>query len=110
MLVLCDVEEVVLVDGRSRSLALKLEDHDTIVVTGSEEVDLWMSGNDPEAVVLALERLDRSAFVQIPDAQSLVLADGENQVLVRVEQTAGSVLEVATASIDFPSLGLAHSP
>jgi hypothetical protein len=50
VLLLGDVEEVVLVDGRSRPLALKLEDHDTVVVTGGEQVDLGMRSNNPEPV------------------------------------------------------------
>ena len=40
----------------------------------------------PEAVVLALEGLDRGTFIQIPYANGFVFADGENEVLVRVEQ------------------------
>lgn len=53
-----DEEEVVLVESRCWSLSLKLEDHNSIVVTRSEEVDLWMSRNHPESIILPFERLD----------------------------------------------------
>ena len=110
MLVLCDVEEIVLVDGRGGPLALELEDHDTVVVARSEEVDLGMGGDDPETVVFALEGLDRCPLIQIPDSERLVLADGQDEILMRVEQTPRSILKVATASVDFPGLGVAHPP
>lgn len=55
VLFLCDVEELVLVDSRGRTLTLELEHHDTGVVTSSEQIDLWMSSNNPEAVQIALE-------------------------------------------------------
>jgi hypothetical protein len=55
MLLLRDVEQLILVNSRSWSFPLKLEYHNTIVVTSSEQVDLRVSGNDPEAVIFALE-------------------------------------------------------
>jgi len=62
-------------NGRRWALALELENHDTIIVTSSEQVDLRMRCYDPETIVFSLERLDRSALVQVPDADCLVLAN-----------------------------------
>ena len=102
MLLFCDVEQLVLVYGGRRSLPLQLEDHDTSVVTGGEEVDLRVGSNDPESVHIPLEGLDRSSLVQVPSTNCLVLADREDEVLVGVEETGGGVLEMAAAGIDFP--------
>jgi hypothetical protein len=73
-----------------------------LVVAGGKEVDFRVGGNDPETVVLALEGLDGGPLVQVPDADGLVLAGGQDEVLMRVEQAAAGVLEVAPASINLP--------
>jgi hypothetical protein len=65
-----------------------------------------VGSNNPESVLIPLERLDRGTLVEIPDTDCLIFADGEDEVLVGVEQTGGSILEVAAAGIDFPSLGI----
>ena len=110
MLFLVDEEELVLVDIERGSLALKLEDHHTVVMTSSEQVDLRVSSDHPESIILALEALNRCALVQIPYTDSLVLADRENQILVWVEQSSRGVLEVTSAGVHLPRLGLAHPP
>jgi hypothetical protein len=71
-----------------------------------KQVHLRVSGNNPESIEVTLEGLDGSALVEIPYADGLVFADGEDEVLVRMEQTSGGVLEVASASVDFPCLGI----
>ena len=110
MLLLGDVEQLVLVHGGCWTLTLELEDHHTSIVTRSKQVHVRVGSNDPESVLVAFEGLHRCAFVQVPHTNCLVLADRENEVLVRVEQTGRSVLEMATASINLPSLGVAHAP
>ena len=85
MLFLVDEEKLVLVDVERRPFALKLEHHHTVVVASGEQVDFGVSGNDPESVVFALKALDRSALVQIPNTNRLVLTNGKNQILVGVE-------------------------
>ena len=72
-------------------------------MAGSEEVDLRMSGNHPKTVLLALERLDRNSFVQVPHPDCLVLANRKNQILVRMEQARRNVLEVAATGVNLPS-------
>lgn len=106
MLLLRNIEKLVLVNGRRGALALQLEDHHTSVVTSGEQVHLRVGSNDPESVLVALERLDGSPLIKIPHADRLIFADGEDEVLVGVEKTGGSILEVAAAGIDFPGLGI----
>ena len=106
MLLLGDVEELVLVNSRGRALALQLEHHHTSIVTGGEQVHLRVGSNNPKSVLIPLERLDRGTLVEIPDTDCLVFANGEDEVLVGVEQTGGSILEVAATGIDFPCLGI----
>ncbi len=55
MLFLGDVEEIILMNGRSWSLSLQLENHDTVVMPSREEIDFWMSRNDPKPVILSFE-------------------------------------------------------
>jgi hypothetical protein len=71
-------------------------------VASGEEVDLGVSSNDPESVVLPLKGVYRGPLVQVPDPDRLVLARRQDKILVRVEETAAGVLEVASASVDFP--------
>jgi hypothetical protein len=75
-------------------------------MTGGEQVHFRVGSNDPESVLVPLERLDRGTLVEIPDTNCLIFADGEDEVLVGVEQTGGSILEMAAASIDLPCLGI----
>lgn len=102
MLLLGNVKDVVLINGRSGPLALELEHHNTIVVTSSEQVDFRMSSDDPDPIVLPLKGVDYGTLVKIPYANRLVLAGRKDEVLVGVEKTAASVLEMAAAGIDFP--------
>lgn len=69
-------------------------------MAGGEEVNFRMRSNDPEPVVLALKCVHGRPLVQVPDPNRLILARGEDEVLMRVEETAASVLEVASACID----------
>jgi len=73
-----------------------------LVMAGGEQVDLGMRCNDPESVIFPLEAVYGCSLVQIPDSDSLVLARRENQVLVRVKETATGVLEVSPAGVNLP--------
>jgi hypothetical protein len=64
-----------------------------------------MCGNNPEPIILPLETVHCCPLVEIPHPNGLVLACGENEVLVWMEKTAIGVLEVSSASVDLP-LGL----
>lgn len=87
MLLLVDEEQAVLVQRIRGPFSFQFKDHNTIVVTSSEKIDLGMSCDHPISVILPLESLNHRPFVQIPDPDSFVFADGEDEVLVRVEKT-----------------------
>ena len=75
-----------------------------------KQVDLRVGSNDPEPVVQLLTRYELKypegvhsrPLVQVPNPDGLVLSCGQDEILVRVEQTAASVLEMASASINLP--------
>lgn len=75
MLFLSDVEEIILMNGRSWSLSLKFENHDTVIMPSRKEVDFWMRSNDPKPVIFSFEGLYSSALIQIPNADCLVLSN-----------------------------------
>ena len=110
-----------------RALAFQLEDDQTVVValgrnehsltylivhrrTSSKQVELGVCRKNPEAIMLASERLNSRTLCQVPDADSLVLATRNDQFVFRVEERGRDVIEVAAAGIDFPSPVLAHTP
>lgn len=51
------------------------------------------------------EGVQASPLGHVPDADELVLAVGEDELVSRVEQHAGHVVVVATACVHFPRLG-----
>jgi len=75
-------------------------------VARSEKVNLWVSGYNPESIEVTLERLDRSTLIKVPNTDGLIFADREDEVLMRVEYTCRSILEMSTACVDFPCLGV----
>lgn len=79
-------------------------------LTGSEQVQVRMRSKDPEAVMLAAERLDSRSFLQVPNTDGLVLSTRNNQLPTRVEQRRRDIVEVSTARIHLPRLSLAHAP
>ena len=54
--------------------------------TGSEKVELWVSSQDPEAVILPPERLHIGPLAHVPDSDVLVLGDGKDQLVLGVEK------------------------
>ena len=75
-------------------------------MASGEQVNLGVGSNHPESIQVALERLYRSPLVQIPYSNCFVFTNGKDQVLVRMEETSGCVLEMAAAGIDFPCFGI----
>lgn len=90
----------------SWTLSFQFEYHDASIVARSEQIDLWVGGNDPESIVITRERLNRSALVQVPYPDGFIFADGEDEILVGMEYTCRGILKVATTCIDFPGLGI----
>jgi len=85
MLLLVDEEKIALVNGIGRALSLELENHHTIVMTGSEKVNLRMCCNYPETIILSLEGLNGGTLIKIPNPDSFILTYREYKILVRVE-------------------------
>lgn len=54
-------------------------------MTSGKEIDLWMRRNHPEPIQVSFERLNGSPLTKIPDPDSLVFADGEDEILVWME-------------------------
>ena len=51
-----------------RALAFQFEDHKAGVMAGAEKVELRMSNNDPETIMLAAERLHARLLGHVPNA------------------------------------------
>lgn len=79
-------------------------------MAGGKEIYFRMRGNHPEAVIFTLEGVDSSPLVQVPDPDRLVLSSRQDKILMRVEQAAAGILEVAPAGIDLPLRSVSVSP
>ena len=106
MLLLGNVKKLVLINSRSWALPFELKNHHTIVVTRGEQVDFGVSCDNPKTVVFSFKGLNSCALVQVPYTYSLIFSAREYKILMRVKEASGNVLEVASASINFPSFGL----
>lgn len=69
-----------------------------------------MSDESPEPVVFSPEGLNGSPLAHIPDSDGLVLGDGEDELVARVEESDADVVEVTSAGVDLPRFGITHSP
>lgn len=69
-----------------------------------------MSDESPESIVLSPEGLNGSPLAHVPDSDGLILGDGEDELVSRVEESDADVVEVTSAGVDLPGLGVAHSP
>ena len=74
------------------------------VVSSGQQVDLGVGREDPEAIVLAAEGLDAGALGHVPDADGLVLAVGDDQVLLRAGQKGASSLAMVSLAIACPAI------
>lgn len=74
-------------------------------MAGCKEIDFGMRSDDPKSVIVTLKGLDGGSFVKVPDPNSLVFANREYEVLMRVKETSGGVLEMTPAGIYFPGFG-----
>lgn len=105
-----NVKQTVSRQSEGRSLSFQLEDDETVVVPGGEEVECRMSGQDPEAVVFPTEGLNGSSLGHIPHTDRLVLPVRQNELVARVENAGRDVVEVSPAGVDLPSFGVGHPP
>ena len=114
-----DVEQVAAVLQVCGALALEFEDEEAAVVTGGDEVNLGVRGEDPEAVLAAVGEKVR-ALGGIPHSDGFVLAvavkglriEGvrieirlpDDEVVLWQEKHAADVVRVAAHRVDFPRL------
>ena len=69
-----------------------------------------MRGEDPETVMLPPECLHALPLRHVPHANGLVFRVGNNELLLRMEEGARDVVDVAAQRVDLPRLGLVHPP
>ena len=81
-----------------------LENDHSGIVTGGKDVEGRMSSNNPKSVVLSSEGVQARALGHVPNPDGLVLRVGHDQVLTGMENHAGYVVVVATASVNLPGL------
>lgn len=69
-----------------------------------------MSSQYPKPIAFSTESLDRRALRHIPNPNGLVLTAGNDELVFRMEKRRGHIVEMTSASVNFPSPRLAHSP
>lgn len=73
--------------------------------TSSKQVEVRVSPQHPEAIVVPAEGLHSGPFGHIPHPDALVLRVGQDELLTRVEDGTGHVVVVTAACIELPRLG-----
>lgn len=74
-------------------------------VTSSKQVEVWVSTQHPEAIMVPPKGLHPSSFGHVPNPNALVLRVGQDELLPWVEDCTGHIVVVATACVQLPSLG-----
>lgn len=74
-------------------------------LTGSKQVEVWVSAQHPETVMVPAEGLHSSPFGHVPHTDALVLGVGQDELLARVEDGTGHVVVVTATRIQLPCLG-----
>lgn len=75
-------------------------------LTGSKEVEVGVSAQHPEAVVVTAEGLHAGPLGHVPHPDALVLRVGQNELLAGMEDGARYVVIVPPAGVQLPRLGL----
>ena len=88
----------------------ELEDDHARVMPRRDQVLLWVHRKHPESVVLAPERLNTHALLDVPDADGAVLRVRDDEVVLRVEHDTADVVRVSAQRVHLPRLGLVHAP
>lgn len=73
--------------------------------TGSKQVEVRVSTEHPEAIVVPAEGLHSGPLGHVPHPDALVLRVGQDELLARVEDGTGHVVVVTAARIQLPRLG-----
>ncbi len=73
--------------------------------TSSKQVEVWVSTKHPEAIMVPSEGLHSGPFGHIPHTDAFVLRVGQDELLARVEDSAGHVVVVTAACVQLPCFG-----
>lgn len=65
-----------------------------------------MSNQTPESIVFSPESLNSGPFAHVPDSDGLILPNGEDELVPRMEERDADVVEVTSAGIDLPGFGI----
>lgn len=74
-------------------------------LTGSKQVEVRVSSQHPEAIVVPAEGLHPGPLGHVPHPDALVLRVGQDELLTWVEDGTGHVVVVAAARVQLPGLG-----
>ena len=75
-------------------------------LTSCKQVEVRVSPQHPEAIVIPPEGLHSRPFGHVPNTDALVFRVGQDELLAGVEDGTGHVVVVTTARIELPRLGL----
>ena len=92
------------------ALTLQLEYNEATVMANGKEIVLGMGGDNPEPVVLTADGLHARALLHVPHANGLILAVANDELLSRMENNTRNIVEMTTARVHFPGLGIVHTP
>lgn len=76
-----------------------------IEITCSKQVEVGVSPQHPEAIVVPAEGLHSGSLGHVPHPDAFVLRVGENELLTWVEDGAGHIVVVTAARVQLPGLG-----
>lgn len=65
-----------------------------------------MSSKNPETIMVSSKGSNGISLGHIPNSNRFVFTVGQDQFLARVENSTGHIVEMSTACVDFPSLGI----
>ena len=91
-------------------IAVSSNRQNVILRTSSEKVQFRMRSQYPETIVFPSKSLYGRSLAHVPNSNRLVFSIRDDEFMFRVEEGARDIVEVTSASIDFPCLCIAHSP
>lgn len=75
-------------------------------LTSSKQVEIGVSAEHPESIMVPPEGLHPSPLRHVPHPDALVLRVGQDELLAWVEDGTGHIVVVAATRIQLPRLGL----
>mmetsp|Transcript_28238 Transcript_28238/g.86273 ORF Transcript_28238/g.86273 Transcript_28238/m.86273 type:complete len:201 (-) Transcript_28238:656-1258(-) len=105
-----DKEDAALDWREGGALALEFEDNHAPIMTRGQKVGLLVHRQDPEAIMLAPERLHALPLRHVPHADGLVFGVGDDQLLFGMEERTRDVVDMTAQGVHLPRLRLVHPP